>query len=147
MIIALGSDHAGFEEPAPYYKPALIKHLQETGHQVVDCGSHDATAVDYPDIAGVVCSAISNGQAEAGVLLCGTGIGMSIAANRHLGIRAAVCTTPEMAELARAHNDANILCLGRRTSTLPDCLAILDRFLTTPFSGVDRHQRRVNKMG
>jgi len=145
--IAVGSDHAGYDEPPPYYKPELVKHIQSLGHEVIDCGTHGPDAVDYPDIAVEVGRAVSNGPADLGVLLCGTGIGVSITANRHPGIRAAVCTTPEMARLSKCHNDANVLCIGRRVLTLDECLAIIDAWLDEPFSGEERHARRVKKMG
>lgn len=147
MRIAVGSDHAAYEEPQPYYKPEIAKHLQALGHTVVDCGTEGAASVDYPDFADRVAQTLLRGEADMGVLICGTGIGMSIAANRHRGIRAAACATPEMARLAREHNDANVLCLGRRILTLPECLALLDTFLNTSFSEGARHQRRVAKMG
>ncbi len=147
MRIAVGSDHAGFEKPEPLYKPMIIKHLQMRGHEVVDCGTSDDASVDYPDFANKVCDAILSDQADRGVLLCGTGIGISIAANRHKGIRAAVCVTPEMAELARKHNDANVICLGRRVLRLEACLQLIDRWLGTDFDGGERHSRRVQKLG
>lgn len=146
MKIALGSDHAGFEEPAPYYKPALAEHLESLGHTVVDCGPDGPGSVDYPDFAQCVCEAILSGEAELGVLLCGTGMGISMAANRHKGIRAAVCVRPEMALLAREHNNANVLCLGKRLNTLRECLQLVDIFLETPFSQGERHARRIRKM-
>ena len=147
MRIAVGSDHAGYEEPLPHYKPEIVKHLEARGHEVVDCGASGPEAVDYPDFAAKVCEAVSTGQAARGVLLCGTGIGMGIAANRQPGIRAAVCATADMARLGREHNDANVLCLGRRILSLEECLALIGVFLSTPFSGEERHARRVAKMG
>ena len=147
MNIAFGSDHAGFEKPEPYYKPELVKYLESKGHSVIDCGTDGPDSVDYPDYASRVSSAILEGNAEAGILLCGTGIGMSITANRHKGIRAAVCTTEEMARLSREHNHANVLCIGRRLLSLDACKAIIDAWLAEPYSGVDRHARRVAKMG
>jgi len=147
MKIAVGSDHAGFEEPKPYYKPAIIQHLEAQGHEVVDCGTNGPDSVDYPDFADNVAAAILDGQAERGVLLCGTGIGISIAANRHKGIRAATCATPDMARLAREHNDANVICVGRRILALDTCLELIDLWLATPFSNGERHVRRVGKMG
>ncbi len=143
--IAVGSDHAGFEG-TPQYKPEVIRHLEALGHEVLDCGSRDPGPVDYPDIAQAACRAILDGQAGRGVLICGTGIGMSIAANRYEGIRAATCTTPEMARLSRTHNNANLLCLGRRVLSLEECFDLIGLWLDTDFSGVDRHIRRVDKM-
>ncbi len=151
MKIAVASDHAGYEMPedgdGPPYKPAIIAHLKEQGHEVVDCGPYGPESVDYPDYAAKVCEAILRGEAERGVLLCGTGIGISIGANRFPPIRAAVCVTADMATLAREHNDANVLCMGRRVLKLDQCKEFIDIFLTTPFSGVDRHIRRVEKLG
>lgn len=146
MKIAVGCDHAGFEGP-PYYKQDIVGHLEKLGHSVVDCGTFGPESVDYPDYADRVCEALAGDEADIGVLLCGTGIGISIAANRHKGIRAAVCATDDMARLAREHNDANILCLGRRILAVEDCLRLVDVFLSTPFSGGERHIRRVAKMG
>lgn len=142
----MGSDHAGYDEPPPYYKPEILQHIASLGHEPIDCGTDSAEAVDYPDVAEIVCEQILEGRANAGILLCGTGIGMSITANRHQGIRAAVCTTPEMARLSREHNNANVLCIGRRTTSLSDCREIIDTWLQTPFSEVERHRRRVAKM-
>ncbi|MDQ1256110.1 MAG: ribose 5-phosphate isomerase [Candidatus Hydrogenedentes bacterium] len=147
MNIAVGSDHAGYEEPAPYYKPALIAHVEALGHRVVDCGTDGPDAVDYPDIAAKVSEAVLSGTADRGILLCGTGIGVGIAANRFKGIRAATCATAGMARLAREHNDANVLAIGRRVLTLDECRALIEVFLETPFSGAERHRRRVDKMG
>jgi ribose 5-phosphate isomerase B len=146
MKLAVGCDHAGYEAPHPYM-PAIIAHLERLGHEVIHMGTHGSESVDYPDFAKLVCAAVLDGRAERGVLLCGTGIGMSIAANRHHGIRAAVCATPDMARLSREHNDANVLCLGRRILTLDLCLELANIWLETPFSGGERHCRRVEKMG
>ncbi|MFM1920215.1 MAG: hypothetical protein RLZZ303_1849 [Candidatus Hydrogenedentota bacterium] len=146
MKIAIGSDHAGFEDPPPHYKPELVKHLVDLGHEVIDCGPLQAGSVDYPDFAQRVCAEILAGRADRGVLLCGTGMGISMAANRFPGIRAAVCVRPEMALLAREHNDANVICLGKRLNTLRECVNLLDTFLETPFSNGERHLRRISKM-
>ena len=147
MRIAVGSDHAGYEDPPPYYKPAIEAHLRARGHELLDCGTNSPASVDYPDYAANVCNAILDKHADRGVLLCGTGIGVSIAANRFPGIRAAACATPDMARLAREHNDANVLCVGRRILSLEDCLRLVDIWLDTPFSEGERHIRRVAKMG
>lgn len=147
MRIALGSDHAGYEGDQPHYKPEVAAYLRSVGHDVVDCGTDGPASVDYPDFAKAVCEAILNGAADRGILICGTGIGMCIAANRHSGIRAAVCTTEEMVVLSRTHNDANVLCLGRRTLPLQTCLRLIGLWLETPFDGGARHLRRVEKMG
>jgi len=146
MIIALGSDHAGYEDPPPHYKPAIADHLRARGHEVLDCGTDGPDSVDYPDFAAAVTRAVLSGEAEAGVLLCGTGIGMSIAANRHPGIRAASVCSEATAELSRTHNNANVLCMGRRTLTLDQVLEYLDIWLDTPFSGGERHARRLCKL-
>ncbi len=146
MILAVGCDHAGYELPHPYM-PAIIAHLEGLGHEVVHVGTYGPESVDYPDFADKVCAAVLEGRAERGVLMCGTGIGVSIAANRHLGIRAAVCATEEMVSLSREHNDANVLCLGRRILSLELCAQFLDIWLNTPFSGGERHCRRVAKLG
>jgi ribose 5-phosphate isomerase B len=146
MKVAVGCDHAGFEGDAPF-KPAIAKHIEELGHDVLDCGTNGPESVDYPDFGNAVSEAILSGKADCGVLMCGTGIGISIAANRHNGIRAAVCVTPEMARLAREHNNANILCLGRRLLSLEQCLELVDVFFKTPFSNGERHARRVSKLG
>ena len=147
MKIAIGNDHAGYDPPEPFYKPSIVSYLEERGIEIINCGCDSADAVDYPDVANAVAEAITLGEADTGLLLCGTGIGVSIAANRHAGIRAALCTSPEMARLSRQHNDSNVLCLGRRVLTLDECYAIIDAWLDESFSGVDRHQRRVEKMG
>jgi ribose 5-phosphate isomerase B len=147
MKIAVGNDHAGYDEPAPYYKPEIVKFLERKGHTVVNCGCDSADAVDYPDVANAVAETILGGDADTGLLLCGTGIGVSIVANRHPGIRAALCTTPEMARLSREHNDSNALCLGRRVLTLDECFAVIDAWLSEDASTVVRHQRRIQKMG
>lgn len=146
MKIAVGSDHAGYDEPKPYYKPEIDSFLQSLGHEVIDCGTDSPAAVDYPDIAKAVCAAVIEGKADVGILLCGTGIGMSITANRHREIRAAVCTSPEMARLSREHNHANILCIGRRILSLDACKDIIEPWLSTPHGTEERHERRVSKM-
>lgn len=147
MKIAVGSDHAAFEGPPPHYKPAIIEHLTNLGHEVVDCGTNGPESVDYPDFARRACEAIQSGQAERGVLICGTGIGIGMAANRYKGIRAAPCATPEMARLSRTHNNANVIALGTRILSLETCLQLIDIWLNTPFSEGERHVRRINKMG
>jgi len=146
MIIAVGCDHAGYEPPDDGYVPAIVAFLEREGHRVIHCGTRGSESVDYPDFAAKVCRAVLSGEAERGVLVCGTGIGMSIAANRFRGIRAAVCVNEEMARLAREHNDANVLCMGRRTMSLEMCLKVLRVWLETPFSGGERHSRRIEKL-
>ena len=140
MRIAIGADHAGF-----ILKDHLRARLAEAGHELADFGPHSAESVDYPDYAALVAQAVAGGSAERGILVCGSGIGMAIAANRVLGVRAAACIDLYSAELCRQHNDANVLTLGSRIVALPLAEAILDRFLATPFEG-GRHARRVAKL-
>jgi ribose 5-phosphate isomerase B len=147
MRIAIGSDHAGYEDPPPHYKPAIAEHLEKRGHDVIDCGTAGPDSVDYPDYANRVCKAILDGEADRGVLICGTGIGVGIAANRHHGIRAAPCTNRDGARLSREHNNANVLCLGRRVTPLEKCIELVDIWLDTPFSEGERHKRRIAKLG
>jgi ribose 5-phosphate isomerase B len=139
--IVIASDHAGFD-----LKTVLKQSLAEDGYDVLDLGTHGPESVDYPDFAASVAAAIRNGEAERGILICGTGIGISIAANRHPGVRAALCNNSTTARLARQHNDANVLALGARIvgeEIARDCVAA---FLATPFEG-GRHCRRVDKLG
>jgi len=145
MKIAIGSDHAGWEGD-PGYKAGLFAHLKNQGHDLLDCGPDNANPVDYPDYAQKVCDAVLDGRAERGVIICGTGIGMSMAANRNPGIRAAVCWSPEVAELSRQHNNANVLCLGRRMLSLDECFAITNAWFAASFSIEQRHHDRVDKM-
>jgi ribose 5-phosphate isomerase B len=141
MRIVIGSDHAGFDQ-----KQRLAEYLAEQGHDVSDIGTTDATtSVDYPDFALAVGSAVASGEAEFGVLVCGTGIGMAIAANKVDGVRAANVTTPEFAALAREHNDANVVTVSARFVPVQVNEKILDAFLGTPFGG-GRHADRVAKV-
>ena len=140
-MIAIGSDHAGFE-----YKEYFKKLLSDMGHAYQDFGTFSSEPVDYPDIAHVVSKAIASHTCDMGILICGTGIGMSIAANKHSGIRAAVCESSASAKLSREHNDANILCLGERITSLETAIEIVKTFLTTPFSGNERHSCRIQKI-
>ena len=139
--IALAADHAGYE-----LKNLLKEEIARRGLAVLDLGTHDGNSVDYPDMAGNLAAALGEGRVARGVLVCGTGIGISIAANRHRHVRAALCHDVTTAVLARQHNDANVLVLGARVvgqSVAVDCLAA---FLDTMFEG-GRHQRRVDKLG
>lgn len=140
MRISIGSDHAGFE-----MKEKLKAYLAEQGHDVVDFGTHSIDSVDYPDFASAVGQAVASGETERGVLVCGSGIGVAIAANKIDGVRAANVTDAEMAKMSRLHNDANVVTMGGRY--LPEELAheIVDTFLETAFEG-GRHQRRVDKI-
>lgn len=140
MRIAAASDHAGFP-----LKNHLVERLRAAGHEVEDLGAHSSESSDYPDFAHEVARRVAGGRAERGLLVCGTGIGMSIAANRHRGVRAARCLCEYDARMARAHNDANVLALGERVTGAGLAEAIVDRFLGTPFEG-GRHDRRVGKI-
>ena len=138
--IPIGADHAGFP-----LKERLKAELQAMGYLVEDVGTHSDGSVDYPDYAHQVADRVENGKAARGVLLCGTGLGMSYSANRHHGVRAAVAWTPEIARLAREHNDANVLVLPARFLTEDQGLEILRIWLATEFEG-GRHARRVDKI-
>jgi ribose 5-phosphate isomerase B len=138
--IPIASDHAGFE-----MKEKIKAELIALGYDVQDLGTHSPASTDYPDYAHPVAAEVENGTAKRGVLLCGTGLGMSYAANRHPHVRAAVAWTPEIAELARKHNDANVLVLPARFVSEEDGVAILKAWLDTPFEG-GRHERRVEKI-
>lgn len=138
--IPIGADHAGFE-----LKERLKAELERLGYGVEDVGTRSAASVDYPDFAHQVADRVEHGQARRGVLMCGTGLGMSYAANRHHGVRAAVAWTPEIARLAREHNDANVLVLPARFLSEEQGLEILRTWLATPFEG-GRHQGRIDKI-
>ena len=138
--VAIAADHAGFE-----LKSVLADVLAEMGYSVIDLGTDGAEAVDYPDYATAVVDALGDGRAAQGVLLCGTGIGMSIAANRHAGIRAALCHDPEDAELARRHTDANVLVMGARRIDEQEAKRCVRVFFKTEFEA-GRHARRVAKL-
>jgi len=140
MRIIIGSDHAGFDQ-----KEAIKERLIEQGYEVVDAGAYDTDSVDYPDFARVVGTAVAHGEADHGVLVCGTGIGMAIAANKVDGVRAANVTDPEFARLARAHNDANIITVSGRFVPTERNVEIVDVFLSTPFER-GRHQSRIDKI-
>ena len=141
MKIAIGSDHAGYE-----LKQYIIKEMTARGIEVDDCGAHDAVSVDYPDYAALVCAQVTTGDAESGILICGTGIGISIAANKVKGIRAALCHTEYSARMARLHNDANVLALGANVTGPGVALSIVETFLGCRFSGEQRHARRIAKI-
>ena len=140
MKIAIGSDHAGYD-----YKEAIEALLVESGYAVHDLGTHSADSTDYPDYAHAVAVAVASGDAEFGVLLCGSANGVCMTANKHQGIRAALCWTAEVAELARLHNDANIICLPARFVSKDEAWDMVQIFLRTGFEG-GRHQRRVDKI-
>lgn len=140
-VVAIANDHAGLA-----LKNALLPELRALGYEPLNLGTDSADSVDYPDFGDVVARAVLNREAQFGVAICGSGIGISIAANRHKGIRAALVTSAEAATLSRQHNDANMLCLGARLISEADAKASLKAFLTTTFEG-GRHQRRVEKLG
>ena len=138
--IPIGADHAGFA-----MKERLVAELKRLGYDPIDLGTNSPDSTDYPDYAHPVAHQVETGAAKRGILLCGTGLGMSYAANRHHGVRAAVVWTPEIAKLAREHNDSNVLVLPSRFVSDEDSVAILKTWLETPFEG-GRHQRRVAKI-
>jgi len=138
--IGIGSDHAAYE-----LKVRLAGFLESQGFEVLDRGPHDGSSVDYADFAAAVCRDLLSGKIDRAVLLCGSGIGMSMAANRYLGVRAALCATPELARLSRQHNNANILVLGARFIDPEQAIEVLTAWLATDFEG-GRHLRRVEKM-
>lgn len=137
MKVAIGSDHGGFS-----LKEVILPLLKELGHEIQDVGCYDQGSVDYPGFADRVCEKISNAEADMGILICGTGIGMSMAANKHKGIRAALCSEQYTACMSREHNDANVLCMGERVTGPGVAEEIVRTWLSTPFGG-GRHQRRI----
>jgi ribose 5-phosphate isomerase B len=138
--IAVGSDHGGFE-----CKQMIIRFLKDIGQEVVDQGCYSMESVDYPDFADKVCASIQSGECERGILICGTGIGMSIAANRNRDIRAALCHEAYTARMSREHNNANVLCFGGRVLGPEIALDVVGTWVEPEFSG-GRHQRRLDKM-
>lgn len=140
MKIALGCDHGGLE-----HKNAIAKHLTQRGFEVTDYGIYEQVSVDYPDIAVKLCDSIVKGENELGILVCGTGIGMSIAANKVKGIRAAACSEHFSAKYTRLHNNSNVLCLGGRVIGVGTAIELADLFVDTGFEG-GRHQTRVDKI-
>ncbi len=139
-MIVIASDHAGVN-----LKKLIVELVRGAGHEVSDLGPGDSRSVDYPDFAHRVAAAVATGEADRGILICGTGIGMSMTANRHPGIRAALCHDAFTAEMSRRHNDANVLCIGARVTGSGVAEQIVRFFLETPFAG-DRHQQRVEKI-
>ena len=138
--IAIGSDHAGFR-----YKQELALFLAENGYKIQDVGTYSLDSVDYPDFAAAVAHSVADGDVEYGVLVCGSGIGVAITANKVVGVRAANCQTEEMARLARQHNNANVVTVGERLVSLDAAKSIVQAFLSTPFEG-GRHEKRVEKI-
>ena len=139
MRIAIASDHGGYE-----FKQIIKEDLQGTEHAFVDLGTNDSESVDYPDYAEKVVHYVLHNGYDCGILICGTGIGMSMVANRHRGIRAALCHGPETARLSRQHNNANILCLGARVLPSNDCMPIVRAFINSEFEA-GRHLTRIEK--
>ena len=139
--ISIASDHAGFE-----MKIKIMKYLEKNGFSVIDRGPSNSESVDYPDFAKKVCKDLLDQDVDKGILVCGSGQGMAMVANKYKGIRAALCNSKEMTELARAHNDANILTLGARFIDESLALSCVEKFISTSFEG-NRHIQRVNKIG
>lgn len=138
MKIAIGNDHA-----APELKMAVIEHLREKGIECVDMGCAVGERCDYPNAAKAVCEKVVSAECDLGILICGTGIGMSMAANKVKGIRAACCSEPFSARLTREHNNANVLCFGARVVGEGTAMDLVDAFVDTPFSNDERHIRRI----
>jgi ribose 5-phosphate isomerase B len=140
MKIAIGNDHAG-----PEYKKAIVAFLEQNGHTVINHGTDSTESVDYPDFGHAVAQDVTNGKADFGIVICGSGNGIAITANKHQAIRAAICWTKEISALARQHNDANIISIPARYTSIPQAVEMVATFLTTPFEG-GRHQNRVEKI-
>ncbi|WP_126245771.1 ribose 5-phosphate isomerase B [Chitinophaga rhizosphaerae] len=140
LPIAIGSDHAGFD-----YKEEVISWLEGKGVQVKDFGTYSADSVDYPDFAHPVSGAVEDGTHAFGILICGSANGVAITANKHQGIRAAICWGDELSRLARSHNNANVLCIPARFVSVPTATEMVDVFMSTPFEG-GRHENRVKKI-
>ncbi len=140
MKIAIGNDHAG-----PAYKKAIVDFLTSKGIEVINFGTDTFDSVDYPDFGHQVALAVENKQADFGIVICGSGNGIAITANKHQGVRCALCWTKEIAELARQHNDANIISIPARFTSIEQAVAMVEVFLATTFEG-GRHQNRVNKI-
>ncbi len=141
MTIALGSDHGGY-----MLKTAILKHLKERGYEVLDFGTDSEESVDYPVYGVKAAQAVASGEAQLGVVCCGTGIGIGIAANKVSGIRCATVTTPFMAEMAKRHNNANMLALGGRVLGTEEAINLVDIWLDTEFESGGRHERRVEML-
>ena len=139
-MIAIGADHGGFE-----LKEHIKKHLDELGLEYKDYGTYSEESVDYPDCAKPVCEAVMDGTADKGILICGTGIGISIAANKHKGIRAALCSDVYSAKMTKVHNNANVICLGGRVTGRELAFMIVDAWLIAEYEG-GRHQARIDKI-
>lgn len=140
-MIALGSDHGGYD-----LKMAIKAHLEENGYEVKDFGTYDKSSCDYPDFGRAAAEAVASGECDRGVVVCTTGIGISIVANKVPGIRCALCTNQFLAKMTRAHNDANMLALGQGVVGQMMALEIVDTFLNTEFSNGENHIRRIGKI-
>lgn len=140
MIISIGNDHAG-----PDYKKAIVAKLQELGHLVSNHGTDSSDSVDYPDFGHPVADDVAAGRVEFGIVICGSGNGINMTVNKHAGIRAALCWTKEIAELARLHNDANVISIPARYTSVQQAVDMVVTFINTPFEG-GRHQARVDKI-
>lgn len=140
MKISIGNDHAG-----PEYKKAIVEMLQAKGHEVTNYGTDNSDSVDYPDFAHPVAKDITNGKADFGILICGSGNGIAMSANKHQGVRVALCWMKEIAALARQHNDANVISLPARYTSIPQAVEMVETFINTSFEG-GRHQNRVDKI-
>jgi ribose 5-phosphate isomerase B len=140
MKISIGNDHAG-----PEYKKAIVLFLESKGYEIINHGTDTFDSVDYPDFGHPVAIDVESGKADFGIVICGSGNGIAITANKHQGIRAALCWTKEIAELARQHNDANIISIPARYTSIQQAVEMVETFITTNFEG-GRHQNRVNKI-
>jgi ribose 5-phosphate isomerase B len=140
MKIAIGGDHAGFQ-----YKKDVVKALKDKGHEVKDFGPNSEDSVDYPDFAHPVSKGVDQKEFDFGILICGSGNGVAITANKYKGVRAALCWKDELAKLARQHNNANVLCLPARFISIDEAKQFVETFISTPFEG-GRHQTRVEKI-
>ena len=138
--IAMGADHAGVA-----FKQEVKEWLENKGYQVKDCGTYSTDSVDYPDFAHPTASSVETGEAAFGILFCGSANGVALTANKHAGIRAGLCWLPEIAELTRLHNDANMICIPARFVSIESAIEMIDLFMNTAFEG-GRHQGRVNKI-
>jgi len=140
-MIAIGCDHGGYD-----LKEVIVQHLKEKNYEVKDCGCYSKESCDYPEFGRAVAQSVAKGESEKGIVICTTGIGISITANKVKGIRAALCAEPLSTKLTRLHNDANVLAMGAGMVGPELAKNMVDVFLETPFSGEERHQRRINKI-
>ncbi|RCT53616.1 ribose 5-phosphate isomerase B [Winogradskyella sp. KYW1333] len=140
MTISIGNDHAG-----PEYKSAIIEHLKTKGYTIKNYGTDTNDSADYPDFVHPVASDVNNGKVDLGILICGTANGVGMTANKYQNVRAGVCWNSEISELARQHNNANIICIPARFTSIPQAIKMVDVFLETEFEG-GRHKRRIDKI-